>query len=59
MSVGTVSYYLSAEVFTGADETTDFVNIDLGDGQEQMKYNEGEASSVPKPKNTSFKVLSI
>lgn len=55
LSVGTVSYYLSAEVFTGADETTDFVNIDLGDGQEQMKYNEGEASSVPKPKNTSFK----
>lgn len=46
-------------MFTGADETTDFVNIDLGDGQEQMKYNEGEASSVPKPKNTSFKVLSI
>ncbi|KAM3348013.1 hypothetical protein ACQJBY_021740 [Aegilops geniculata] len=33
----------------------DFVNVDLRDGQEQMKYNKAEASSVPQPKNTSFK----
>ncbi|KAF7035766.1 hypothetical protein CFC21_046568 [Triticum aestivum] len=28
---------------------------DLWDGQEQMKYNKSEASSLPQPKNTSFK----
>ncbi|KAF7021790.1 hypothetical protein CFC21_034682 [Triticum aestivum] len=62
LSVGTVSHYLSAEVFTGADdpnmstdETTDFVNVDLRVGQELMKYNKADASSVPQPKNTSFK----
>ncbi|KAF7028693.1 hypothetical protein CFC21_040563 [Triticum aestivum] len=62
LSVGSVSHYLSAEVFAAADdpnmstdEATDFVNVDLRDGQEQMKYNKAEASSVPQPKNTSFK----
>ncbi|XP_044975346.1 uncharacterized protein LOC123443136 [Hordeum vulgare subsp. vulgare] len=62
LPVGTFSHYLSAEVFIGADdpnmstdETTDFVNIDLRDGQEQVKYNKSEATWVLQPKNTSFK----
>lgn len=58
----TSSHYLSADVFSGADdpnmladEITDFVGIDLRDAQERMKYDKAEASLVPQPKNTSFK----
>lgn len=59
----TSSHYSSADVFSGADdpnmlvdEITDFVDIDLRDGQELLRYDEAEASFVPQPKNTSFKV---
>lgn len=58
----TSSHYLSADVFSGAedpnmlaDEITDFVDIDLRGGQVLMKYDKAEASLVPQPKNRSFK----
>ncbi|CAM0880408.1 unnamed protein product [Alopecurus aequalis] len=50
------------DLFSGADdpnmlvdEITDFVDIDLRDGQERMKYDEAEAYLIPQSKNTSFK----
>jgi hypothetical protein len=59
----TSSHYLSADVFSGAgdpnmlaDEITDFVDIDLQDGQERVKYDKAQESLVPQPRNTSFKV---
>ena len=63
----TSSHDLSTDVFSGADdpnmlvdEITDFVDIDLRDGLvERMKYDDAEASLVPQPKNTSFKVNTV
>ena len=63
----TSSHDLSTDVSSGADdpnmlvdEITDFVDIDLRDGLvERMKYDDAEASLVPQPKNTSFKVNTV
>jgi hypothetical protein len=62
----TSSHYLSADVFSGAedpnmlaDEITDFVDIDLRGGQVLMKYDKAEASLVSQPKNRSFKVYMV
>uniref|UniRef100_A0ACD5VLK6 Uncharacterized protein n=1 Tax=Avena sativa TaxID=4498 RepID=A0ACD5VLK6_AVESA len=58
----TSSHDLSADVVSGAndpnmfaEEITDFVDIDIRDGQVRMKYKKAEEPTVSQPKNTSFK----
>uniref|UniRef100_A0ACD5VDE2 Uncharacterized protein n=1 Tax=Avena sativa TaxID=4498 RepID=A0ACD5VDE2_AVESA len=62
LSGETSSHYLSTDVFSGADdpnmfaeEITDFVDIDIRDGQAMLKYKKAEEPTVSQPKNTSFK----
>lgn len=63
-SGGTISQDLSTDMFNGADASNmwfddirNSVDIDLRDDQEQMKNHKAEVSSVPQPRNTSFKKI--